>query len=71
MTEQELPKKFLNCSVKIKIKGVFYMNRRFRFESIYYEVFEFNAPSWRKAWHKILHITGYKRKEFVQAEEIK
>ena len=45
-------------------------NRRFRFESIYYEVFEFNAPSWRKAWHKVLHITGYKRKEFVQAEEI-
>ena len=45
-------------------------NRRFRFESIYLEIFEFDAPSWRKAWHKILHITGYKRKEFVQSEEI-
>ena len=45
-------------------------NRRFRFESIYLEIFEFDAQSWRKAWHKILHITEYKRKEFVQAEEI-
>lgn len=45
-------------------------NRRFRFVSIYYEVFEFDAPSWRKAWHKILRLTEYKRKEFVQAEEI-
>lgn len=37
-------------------------NRRFRFESIYLEIFEFDASSWSKAWHK--------RKEFVQAEEI-
>lgn len=43
-------------------------NRRFRFESIYLEIFEFDAPSWRKAWHRILHATRYKRKDFVKSE---
>lgn len=44
--------------------------RKFRFKSIYSEVFEFDADSWSKAWHKIRHYTGYKRTEFIQSEEI-
>lgn len=46
------------------------MNDRFRFGSIYLEIFEFDAPYWRKGWHRILHATKYKRREFVKRRRL-
>ena len=41
---------------------------KFRFITIYGEIFEFEDINWSKAWHRVRHITRYKKKDFTSWE---